>query len=42
MDALQHYEQALLPLQKNFRTSQDLASSGAFLTHFVLLVYEVG
>ena len=41
MDALQLYEQALIPLQNNLRTSQDLASNGAFLTHYVLLLYEV-
>ena len=40
-NALQHYEQALIPLQNNLRTPQDLASNGAFLTHFVLLIYEV-
>ena len=42
MDALQHYEQALIPLQNNLRTSQDLAANGPFLTHYVLLLYEVG
>ena len=39
--ALQHYQQAIGPLQK-LQSKRDLASNGAFLTHFILLVYEVG
>ena len=39
--ALQYYQKALSPLQNNLRSEQDLASNGAFLTHFVLLLYEV-
>jgi hypothetical protein len=40
LDALQHYQQALPALQSNLRSAQDL-SDGAFLTHFLLLVYEI-
>ena len=40
VDALQYYQKALTPLQ-NMRSEQDLASNGTFLTHFVLLLYEV-
>jgi hypothetical protein len=41
LDALQHYQQALPALQSNLRSAQDLSSDGAFLTHFLLLVYEI-
>jgi hypothetical protein len=41
LDALQHYQQALSALQNSLRQPQDLISDGAFLTHFLLLVYEV-
>ena len=41
VEALQHYQQALGPLQISLRHEQDLASNGAFLTHFILLLYEV-
>ena len=41
LDALQHYQQALPALQNNLRSAQDLSSDGAFLTHFLLLVYEI-
>ena len=41
VEALQHYQQALGPLQNSLRNEQDLASNGAFLTHLVLLLYEV-
>ncbi|MCJ1401685.1 hypothetical protein MMC11_004902 [Xylographa trunciseda] len=39
--ALQYYQKALSPLQDNLRSEQDLASNGAFLTHFILLLYEI-
>jgi len=39
--ALQHYQQALPALQNSLRSPQDLSSDGAFLTHFLLLVYEI-
>lgn len=39
--ALQHYQQALPALQNSLRSPHDLSSDGAFLTHFLLLVYEV-
>ena len=41
LDALQHYQQALPSLQSSLRTEQDLTSDGVFLTHFILLLYEV-
>jgi hypothetical protein len=41
LDALQHYQQALPALQNTLRGPGDLSSDGAFLTHFLLLVYEV-
>lgn len=41
LDALQHYQKALPALQSNLRSAGDLSSDGAFLTHFLLLVYEV-
>lgn len=41
LDALQHYQQALPALQHNLRSADDLYSDGGFLTHFMLLVYEV-
>lgn len=41
LDALQHYQQALPSLQSNLRSTQDLSSDGTFLTHFLLLIYEV-
>lgn len=40
LDALQHYHQALSSLQTNLR-SDALHSDGGFLTHFILLVYEI-
>jgi hypothetical protein len=42
LDALQHYQQVLPALQACLRRPDDLSSDGAFLTHFLLLVYEVG
>lgn len=39
--ALQHYQQALPALQNSLKGPEDLSSNGAFLTHFLLLVYEV-
>ena len=41
LDALQHYQQALPSLQYSLRSEQDLTSDGVFLTHFILLLYEV-
>lgn len=41
LDALQHYQKALPALQSNLRSEDDLSSDGTFLTHFLLLVYEV-
>ena len=39
--ALQQYQQALPALQATLKSTDDLSSDGAFLTHFLLLVYEV-
>ncbi|KIW98855.1 uncharacterized protein Z519_00518 [Cladophialophora bantiana CBS 173.52] len=41
LDALQYYQQALPALQSTLRGPDDLSSDGAFLTHFLLLVYEI-
>ena len=41
VDALEHYDKSTSALQSNLRSAQDLSSDGAFLTHFLLLVYEV-
>ncbi|EXJ96241.1 hypothetical protein A1O1_01367 [Capronia coronata CBS 617.96] len=41
LDALQHYQQALPALQSALKSPNDLCSDGAFLTHFLLLVYEI-
>ncbi len=41
LDALLHYQLALPALQASLRSPNDLSSDGAFLTHFILLVYEV-
>ncbi|EER42675.1 conserved hypothetical protein [Histoplasma capsulatum H143] len=39
--ALQHYQQTLPFLQTSMRSHQDLSSDGVFLTHFLLLIYEI-
>ncbi|KAN0086706.1 Fungal specific transcription factor domain containing protein [Elaphomyces granulatus] len=39
--ALQHYQLAFPSLQTSLRHNQDLCSDGLFLTHFLLLVYEL-
>ena len=41
VDALQHYQQALPLLQASIQSEEDLASDGVFLTHFILLLYEI-
>lgn len=41
LDALQHYQQALPSLKASLRSEQDLTSDGVFLTHFILLLYEI-
>lgn len=41
IDSLQHYSQTLPELQAQLKCEEDLASDGAFLTHFLMLVYEV-
>ena len=41
LNGLQHYSKALPLLQNNLHTDEDLASDGALLTHFLLLLYEV-
>ena len=39
--ALQHYQQTIPSLKSCLRAESDLASDGVFLTHFVLLLYEI-
>lgn len=39
--ALQFYSQTLRELQNGMRSEELLSSDGAFLTHFLMLVYEV-
>ncbi|RMZ80596.1 hypothetical protein DV738_g2697, partial [Chaetothyriales sp. CBS 135597] len=41
VDALGHYQKALPALQSCLKSPDDLSSDGAFLTHFLLLVYEI-
>lgn len=41
VQALCHYQQALPLLQASLHTEEDLASDGVFLTHFILLLYEI-
>lgn len=41
LQALQHYQQALPLLQASLHNEEDLASDGVFLTHFILLLYEI-
>ncbi|KAJ5973984.1 hypothetical protein N7481_011194 [Penicillium waksmanii] len=41
LDALQYYQQAFPSLQMSLRNNDDLVSDGLFLTHFLLLIYEV-
>ncbi|KAG7007118.1 rRNA-processing protein FCF1 [Physcia stellaris] len=41
LSALQHYDKALPYLQNSLRSSIDLSSDGALLTHFLLLLYEI-
>ncbi|KAK9577900.1 hypothetical protein V6Z90_006666 [Aspergillus fumigatus] len=41
IDALHYYHQAFLTLQNNIWSEKDLLLDGLFLTHFLLLVYEL-
>ncbi|KAJ5328505.1 transcriptional regulator family: Fungal Specific TF [Penicillium brevicompactum] len=41
VDALQYYQQAFPSLQNSLRNNDDLVSDGLFLTHFLLLIYEI-
>lgn len=41
MGALQYYDQALPSLRSSLENSDDILSDGLFLTHFLLLVYQV-
>lgn len=41
VDALQYYQQAFPSLQVSLRNNDDLVSDGLFLTHFLLLIYEI-
>ncbi|KAL4975769.1 hypothetical protein BDW66DRAFT_160219 [Aspergillus desertorum] len=40
-DALQYYDHALPPLQSSLQNCDDVLSDGLFLTHFLLLVYQI-
>lgn len=42
LESLQQYSQILPELRTSLESEEDLASDGAFLTHFLMLVYEVG
>ena len=41
MTALQYYDQALPALQSSLENCDDVLSDGLFLTHFLLLIYQV-
>jgi hypothetical protein len=41
IQGLHHYQQTLPFLQASLQETQALFSDGAFLTHFLLLIYEV-
>ncbi len=41
MDVLQYYDQALPSLQSSLQNCDDILSDGLFLTHFLLLIYQV-
>ncbi|EAW11142.1 uncharacterized protein ACLA_088310 [Aspergillus clavatus NRRL 1] len=41
IDGLRYYHQAFLSLQNSIRSDEDLLSDGLFLTHFLLLAYEL-
>jgi hypothetical protein len=42
IDALHYYHLAFLSLQTSIWSDKDLLLDGLFLTHFLLLAYEVG
>jgi hypothetical protein len=42
IDGLHYYHQAFLSLQNSVWSDKDLLLDGLFLTHFLLLAYEVG
>ncbi|KAL4961450.1 Zn(II)2Cys6 transcription factor [Aspergillus stella-maris] len=41
MTALQYYDQALPALQSSLENCDDVLSDGLFLTHFLLLIYQI-
>lgn len=41
LDSLQQYSETLPELQNSLKSEHDLASDGALLTHFLMLVYEI-
>jgi hypothetical protein len=41
MDVLQYYDQTLPSLQSSLQNCDDILSDGLFLTHFLLLIYQV-
>ncbi|KAI9731045.1 MAG: hypothetical protein M1834_005508 [Cirrosporium novae-zelandiae] len=42
LEALQHYQQVFPSLSLNLQITEDLSADGALLTHFLLLIYEIG
>jgi hypothetical protein len=40
-DALEHYQQVIPALKNSVQSSEDSYSDGAFLSHYILLLYEV-
>ena len=40
-DGMQHYEEALHQSERCLQTTEDLASNGPFLMHYVLLIYDI-
>ncbi|KAL2864566.1 uncharacterized protein BJX67DRAFT_373754 [Aspergillus lucknowensis] len=41
LDALQYYDQAMPSLQASLQNCEDVLSDGLFLTHFLLLIYQI-
>jgi len=40
-DALEHYQQVIPALKNSVQSTEDSYSDGAFLSHYILLLYEV-
>ena len=41
-DALEHYQQVIPALKNTLQSTEDSFSDGALLSHYILLLYEVG